>query len=144
MKKILLIYGLLMAFLVGLLKVLDYRYLVKDFSWEAYVGIISLIFTILGIWIGLKLTARSNKQQHAEDPPLSIDETPLLAQSGLSKREYEVLQLLAQGLSNQEIADQLFISLNTVKTHTSSLYHKLEVKRRTQAVQQAKVRGLLP
>lgn len=143
MKKILLIYGLLMASLVGLLKVLDYRYLVKDFSWEAYVGIISLVFTVLGIWIGLKLTGRSNKQASKADIVSPIDESSLLAQSGLSKREYEVLQLMAQGLSNQEIADQLFISLNTVKTHTSSLYNKLEVKRRTQAVQQAKVRGLL-
>jgi ATP/maltotriose-dependent transcriptional regulator MalT len=67
----------------------------------------------------------------------------LLAQTGISKREYEVLELMAQGLSNQEIAEKLFVSLNTVKTHTSNLFVKLDAKRRTQAIQKAKELGLI-
>ncbi len=144
MKKTLLVYGLLMAALVGLLKYLDYHFLIRDLSWELYVGIISLVFTLLGVWVGLKLTRSPQKiatepssQRFAPDPHV-------LSNSGISNREYEVLELMAQGLSNQEIADQLFISLNTVKTHSSNLYQKLAVKRRTQAIQQAKNLGLLP
>jgi ATP/maltotriose-dependent transcriptional regulator MalT len=63
---------------------------------------------------------------------------------GLSKREMEVLQLMAEGLSNHEIASRLFVSLNTIKTHSSKVFEKLEVNRRTQAVDKAKKLSLIP
>ena len=144
MKKTLLVYGLLMAALVGLLKYLDYHFLIRDLSWELYVGIISLVFTLLGVWVGLKLTRSPQKIATEPSSQRFTPDPHVLSNSGISNREYEVLELMAQGLSNQEIADQLFISLNTVKTHSSNLYQKLDVKRRTQAIQQAKNLGLLP
>ncbi|MEM6633935.1 MAG: response regulator transcription factor [Bacteroidota bacterium] len=144
MKRILVLYGVLMAALIGLLKYLDYRFLVRDFSWEGYVGIISVIFTLFGIWLGIKWAKPNQPLAIKNEESLNSDLKVLdLADSGLSEREYEVLQLMAKGLSNQEIADQLHISLNTVKTHTSNLYSKLDVRRRTQAVQKAKELGLL-
>lgn len=143
MKKMILLYGLLMAALVWLLKYLDYRFLVRDLSIEIYLGIIAVICTALGIWMGLKLTRPKVIIQAESGDGFSLDEQTL-SQLGISKREYEVLELMAQGLSNQEIANQLFISLNTVKTHSSNLFSKLEVKRRTQAVQRAKELQLLP
>ena len=143
MRRILILYGGLMAALIFLLKYLDYRYLVRDFSWELYVGIISVIFTLFGIWLGIKWVKPGNKPSIADEDKLEKEAYVDLAQSGLSEREYEVLQLMAKGLSNQEIADQLFISLNTVKTHISRVYNKLEVRRRTQAVLKAKELGLL-
>ncbi|MEZ4776719.1 MAG: response regulator transcription factor [Bacteroidia bacterium] len=143
MKKTILLYGLLMAALVWLLKYLDYRFLVRDISMEIYMGLIATLFTGVGIWMGLKLT-----KPKIVVPPRELERfTPdnsCLEQTGISPREYEVLELLAQGLSNQEIADKLFVSLNTVKTHTSNLFSKLDVRRRTQAVQRAKELGLLP
>lgn len=143
MKKMILLYGLLMAALIWLLKYLDYRFLVRDLSIEIYLGIIALICTGLGIWMGLKLTRPKVIVQAGSGEEFNLDEQTL-SQLGISKREYDVLELMAQGLSNQEIANQLFISLNTVKTHSSNLFSKLEVKRRTQAVQRAKELQLLP
>ncbi|MDX2248063.1 MAG: response regulator transcription factor [Bacteroidia bacterium] len=143
MKKTILLYGLLMAALVWLLKYLDYRFLVRDISMEIYMGLIASLFTGVGIWMGLKLT----RPKVAVPPAVMEKFTPQadrLETLGISPREYEVLELLAQGLSNQEIADKLFVSLNTVKTHTSNLFTKLEARRRTQAVQRAKELGVLP
>lgn len=140
MKKTIVFYGLAMAALIFLLKYLEYRLFVHDLSTEFYIGIIAVMFTALGIWVGLKLT---QKKIVVVNPAFVQDEQQVL-RLGISKREYEVLELMAAGLSNQEIADKLFVSLNTIKTHTSNLFLKLEVSRRTQAVQKAKKLRLIP
>jgi len=120
------------------MKLLEYKYFMRDLSVEFYITVIAIFFTGLGIWMGFKLTRKSTVVEPIKTislvPPEKFD---------LSKREYEVLQLINQGLSNQEIAEKLFVSLNTVKTHTSNLFVKLAVKRRTQAIQRAKQVGLI-
>jgi DNA-binding CsgD family transcriptional regulator len=140
MKRTIFIYGLAMAILVFVLKYLEYRLFVRDLSTEFYVGIVAVVFTLLGIWAGLRLT---RKKVILAGPDFALNEREL-QRPEISKREQEVLELMAQGLSNQEIADTLFVSLNTVKTHTSNLFLKLEVKRRTQAVQKGKELKLIP
>ncbi len=97
-------------------------------------------FTGLGIWIGLRLT---RKKFVFVGVDFALD-AEALQRLDITKREYEVLELIAQGLSNKEIADKLFVSLNTIKTHSSNLFLKLEVSRRTQAVQKAKNLRLIP
>src|SRR6267154_2073233 len=140
MKKTILIYGSSLASLVALLKFIEYRYLIRDLSLEFYVGTVAFLFTGLGIWAGLKITRRRTV---LVNPDFVLDETGL-RRLGISRRELEVLELISRGLSNQEIADQLFLSLHTVKTHTSNLFLKLDVKRRTQAIQKAKELQLIP
>lgn len=135
MKRTILLYGLLLAVLVFLLRFIEYRFLVRDLSLEFYIGAIAIFFTVLGVWAGLKLTKK--KTIIITNPAFQFDQTRL-DELGISKREYEVLELMAKGLSNQQIADKLFVSLNTIKTHSSNLFLKLEVNRRTQAVQKAK------
>ncbi len=137
MKKTILLYGTILALLVFLLKVIQYRYLIRDLSIEFYIGLVAAFFTGLGIWMGLKLT---NQRKKSGLKAMTLNQPQ---QFDISKREFEVLQLIGQGLSNQEIADKLFVSLNTVKTHTSNLFTKLDAKRRTQAIQRAKDLGLL-
>lgn len=146
MKKTILIYGLLLALLTFLLKFIEYRFLVRDLSIEFYVAVVAVFFTALGIWVGLKLTGRRNDPALLPFTRPGIPSEPgeISDKLGISKRELEVLHLMALGHSNQEIADELFLSLNTVKTHSSNLYSKLDVKRRTQAVQKAKELGLIP
>jgi two-component system, NarL family, response regulator LiaR len=136
------IYGLAMAVLISLLKVIEYKYWVRDLSIEFYIGLVAIFFTIMGIWVGLKLTTK--KVVTVTVGPEFVLNTSELQKRGISKREYEVLELMAQGLSNQEIANKLFVSLNTVKTHTSNLFLKLEVGRRTQAIQRGKELRLIP
>ena len=140
MKKTILIYGASLAALVALLKFMEYRYFIRDLSLEFYVGAVALLFTGLGLWAGLKLTRRKTV---LVNPNFVLNEAEL-KQLGISPRELEVLKLIAKGLSNQEIADQLFVSVNTVKTHTSNLFLKLDVKRRTQAIQKAKELQFIP
>ena len=140
MRKTILIYGVAMAALTGILKFIEYRYFVRDLSLEFYLGVVAILFAGLGVWAGLRLTRR---KVVIANPDFKLNE-PELQRLGISKREYEVLELMAQGLSNQEIADKLFVSLNTVKTHSSNLFIKLDARRRTQAVQRAKEFGLLP
>ncbi|HRG78903.1 MAG TPA: LuxR C-terminal-related transcriptional regulator [Cyclobacteriaceae bacterium] len=140
MKRIVILYGLALAVLVFLLKYLEYRLIVHDLSIEFYIGFVALFFTGLGIWAGLKLT---RKQIVIVGPDFFLNEAEL-NRLGISRREHDVLELMAKGLSNKEIADKLFVSLNTVKTHSSNLFLKLEVSRRTQAVQRAKELRLIP
>lgn len=140
MRKTILIYGAALAALVALMKFIEYRYFVQDLSLEFYIGIVAVFFTALGIWAGLRLTRR---KVIIADPDFILNEQEL-ARLGISKREQEVLELIAEGLSNQEIAEKLFVSLNTVKTHSSSLFSKLNVRRRTEAVRRAKELRLLP
>lgn len=140
MKRTVILYGLALATLVFLLKYFEYRFIIRDLSVEFYVGLVALAFTGLGIWVGLRLT----RQRVVTVGPEFILNQSGLEQIGISKREHEVLALMAQGLSNQEIADKLFVSLNTVKTHSSNLFVKLNASRRTQAIQKAKELRLIP
>ena len=137
MKKTVFIYGILLAALVIFLQILEYRFFVRELSIEVYVGLIAIFFTSLGIWLGLKLINKKSETQLQPVESFVINSEKLKSQ-GISDRELEVLQLMAQGLSNQEIADKLFVSLHTIKTHSSNLYSKLNVKRRTQAIQKAR------
>jgi two-component system, NarL family, response regulator LiaR len=142
MRRTVLVYGSIFALLIFVMKFIEYRYLVRDLSLEFYLGVIALLFMALGIWAGLRIT--SKKTIIITEPAVNfvLDEERL-RRMGISKREHEVLELMATGLSNQEIADKLFVSLNTVKTHTSNLFLKLDAKRRTQAIQKAKELRLL-
>jgi NarL family two-component system response regulator LiaR len=128
------IYGLALAALIAVMRYIEYQFFTRTLSIEFYVGIVALFFTALGIWAGLKLTRRKVEIIGTE----FIRNEAELNRLDVSKRELEVLELMASGLSNQEIADKLFVSLNTIKTHTSNLFLKLEVNRRTQAVQKAR------
>jgi two-component system, NarL family, response regulator LiaR len=139
-KKTILLYGVALAVLVFALRYLDYSFLIHDLSTEFYIGIIAISFTCLGIWAGLKLTT---KKVILVGPTFVFNELEL-QRLGISKREHEVLELMAQGLSNQQIADRLFVSLNTIKTHSSNLFLKLEVNKRTLAIQKAKDLRLIP
>jgi two-component system, NarL family, response regulator LiaR len=143
MKRTIILYGAMLALLVFFLKLIEYRFFVKDLSLEFYMGLIAVLFTAVGIWAGLKLTRKKILTVTVPVAHFKMDDEKL-KQLGISKRELEVLELMAQGLSNQEIADKLFVSLNTIKTHTSSLFLKLETKRRTQAIQKAKELRLIP
>jgi len=150
-KKHLLIYGLCGGLLIVLLKVIEYRFLIIERSLEIYGGLIALLFAGLGIWLGLKLTKKKETVVVKEVPvevivprePFVLDQTRQ-HQLGITGREMEILQLIAGGLSNREIAEKLFVSENTVKTHSSRLFDKLSAKRRTQAVQIAKEQKLIP
>jgi two-component system, NarL family, response regulator LiaR len=138
-------YGLGMAGLFGLLKLAEYHYFIRDLSIELYLGLVAVFFSVLGVWAGLKLTRPKPlpAPQRVSKPLDKVQINAVLQNLGISPREYEVLSLIAEGLSNQEIANRMFISLNTVKTHSSNLFLKLDVKRRTQALQKAHDLGLL-
>lgn len=142
MKRTIFIYGLALAVLVFLMKYLEYRFMVRELSIEFYIGLIAVAFTILGVWAGLKLTTKKIVTVQV-GPQFVLNETEL-QRLGISKREHEVLELMAQGLTNQQIADKLFVSVNTIKTHTSNLFLKLEVSRRTQAISKGKQLRLIP
>ncbi|HET9801756.1 MAG TPA: response regulator transcription factor [Candidatus Acidoferrum sp.] len=143
-----LLYGLLGGILIAALKWMEYRFLVLEHSLEIYGGLIAATFAALGIWLGLKLT-RKEERVAIKEVPVSAGEPFLPNDSkreslGITPRELEILELIAQGLSNREIAGKLFVSENTVKTHSSRVFDKLGAKRRTQAVQLGKEFGLLP
>jgi NarL family two-component system response regulator LiaR len=140
MRKTIFIYAIALAALVGVLKVIEYSFFVRDLSLEVYLGLVALFFTGLGIWAGLRLTRRKVIPAPQEFTLNEVD----LQRLGISKREYEVLELIALGLSNQEIAERLFVSVNTIKTHSSHLFMKLEARRRTEAIRRAKELRLLP
>jgi len=147
-------YGISLAILMFLMRWLELRFIIFSHAFEMYIGGIALIFTALGIWLALKLTKPKVQIQVVEQIVERVyqgdnsDEFKLnvatLNELGLSRRELEVLELMATGLSNQEIAAQLFVSLNTIKTHSSKVFEKLDVKRRTQAVEKAKRLSLIP
>jgi len=144
------IYSISLAFLLLLLKWLELRFILFDHSFEIYIGFIAVIFTALGIWLALKLskpkveTVVVEKEVFVTRNETFILNTSLISQLELSKRELEILSLMAQGHSNEEIAKTIFVSLSTVKTHNQNLFIKLDVKRRTQAVEKAKRLNLIP
>lgn len=141
-RKSIILYGLAMALLMGLLKYFEYRYFVRDLTLELYLGLVAVVFIALGAWIGWRLTHK-NSIDVVQGEGFSLDGDEL-ERLGITKREYEVLENIALGLSNQEIADKLFVSTSTIKTHLSSLFLKLAARRRTQAIQKAKELRILP
>ena len=160
MKKTVLVYGILGGVLIAALKLVEYRFLVLEHSLEIYGGIVALIFSGLGIWLGLRLT-RPRERVVVREVPVEVPvevQVPVpvpvagpfernearLAQLGITPRELEILEAMAAGLSNREIAERLFVSANTVKTHAARLFDKLAARRRTQAVQLGKEAGLIP
>ena len=143
-----LIYGICGGVLIVLLRLVEFRFLVMQHSIEIYGGLIAAIFAGLGIWLGLKLTKKEEVLVVKEVPVPAAPSFALneqrLKELGITRRELEILQLIADGMSNREIAEKLFVSENTVKTHSSRLFDKLGAKRRTQAVQLGKELGLIP
>lgn len=146
-KQVFLYAASLMAILL-LLQVLQYKFILLNHSFEIYIFSIAILFTGLGIWLALKLVKPKKEfetiivEKNVYYKELTTEEQEAVEQEkqrlGLSSREMEVLQLMAEGLSNQEIAERLFLSLATVKTHSSKLFEKLDVKRRTQAIERAR------
>ena len=137
MKRVVILYALGLAAGAFALQWLQYNYLVRVFSTEIYIGLIAVAFAGLGVWAGMRLARRPASATFEKN-------TAAIASLGITVREQEVLGLLAAGKSNKEIADKLGISPNTVKTQVASLYQKLEVQRRTQAVQKARELALIP
>lgn len=135
MKKDILYYGLIVALILLLVKGADYSLFSKHISIEIYTSILVLVFTGLGLWFGLKFTSPKVVVEHHIVESFDIAR---LKERGISDRELEVINLLASGHTNQQIADQLFVSLSTVKSHLQKIYQKLEVKTRIQAIQKAK------
>lgn len=136
--KATLLYGTALAVLLLAMRWAEYRFVIISNTQELYTGFIALLFMGLGIWVTLKLAGSKKETVTTAQQTPPTTPLPLSDNHELSKRELEVLQLMAAGHSNAEIADQLFVSLNTVKTHSSRIYEKLDVKRRTQAVEKAK------
>jgi len=147
-NKHILLYGISLAVLLLLLKWMEWHFLILQHSFEIYAGGIAVLFTGLGIWLAMKLTSPKIKTVIVEKPVYTNNNFALntaeLERLRISARELEVLQLMATGLSNQQIAERLFVSLNTIKTHTSNLFLKLEVERRTQAIEKGKRLSLMP
>jgi ATP/maltotriose-dependent transcriptional regulator MalT len=128
-------------------KLIEYRFLVLERSLEIYGGLVALLFASVGIWLGLKFTKTKETVVVKEVPVLTrefVRDQTRLQELGITTREFEILELIAGGMSNREIAEKLFVSENTVKTHSSRLFDKLSAKRRTQAVQIAKQLRLIP
>jgi DNA-binding CsgD family transcriptional regulator len=147
MKRHVLIYGLIGGILIAALKWTEYQFLVIEHSIEIYGGLIAATFAVLGIWLGLKLTKRQTIVMPEIAVPAGerfIPDERKRENLHITRRELEILQLIAQGLSNREIAGRLFVSENTIKTHSCRVFDKLGARRRTQAVQFGKEFGLLP
>jgi two-component system, NarL family, response regulator LiaR len=149
-KRHIIVYGISLAILLVLLNWLKLRLVIIDHAFEVYVGAVALVFTALGIWLALKLAQPKEKVVVVEKEIIVNRNTNFvmneaeLNRLSLSKRELEVLQLMAQGLSNKEIAERLFVSLSTIKTHANNLFEKMGVERRTQAISQGKQLGIIP
>ena len=146
MKRHVLLYGLVGGALITALQWMQYRFLVVEHSVEIYAALIAACFAGLGIWLGRRLTGRSERVVVREvqvPTPLPSVDPKRRQELGITPREFEILELIAQGMSNREIAAKLFVSENTVKTHSSRVLDKLGAKRRTQAVQMGKELGLL-
>lgn len=137
MIRTIVLYALALAAGAFVLQWLQYNYLVRTFSTEIYIGLVALGFAALGVWAGMRVARRPASATFEKN-------TAALASLGITLREQDVLALLAAGKSNKEIAQKLGVSPNTVKTQVASLYQKLDVQRRTQAVQKARELALIP
>lgn len=131
MKRTILIFSALILALLGLFQLSTYSYLSGSTSIEIIISLIAVVFFAVGAFF------TKRKPLKKTDPPKKVDLTKIV-KLGLSKREYEVLLEVSKGLSNKEIADKLFVSESTIKTHVSNVLIKLDAKRRTQAIQKAK------
>lgn len=144
------LYGMLMAIMVFALKWLQWKYLITDNSADIYIGLIAVFFTSLGVWIATQLTRPKirtvivEKEVYVPQPDAFTLNEAELRKLNLTSREHEVLQLLAQGYSNAEIAERLFLSLSTIKTHASNLFVKMNVRSRSQAVEKARRLRITP
>jgi NarL family two-component system response regulator LiaR len=137
MIRTILLWALVLALGAFALQWLEYRFIVRAFSWQVYVGLIGVAFAAGGVWVGWKLAARARPETFQRNDAA-------LAALGLTGQEVKVLERLAAGRSNKEIARDLGLSPNTVKTHVANLYAKLEVSRRTQAIGKARELALIP
>jgi len=148
MRKHVLLYGLLGGVLIAGLKLVEYRWLLVEYRVEVYGGIVAAVFATVGIWLGLKLTKNTEtvvvREVMVPVKAEFVRDQDKLSALGLTPRELEVLEMIAQGLSNKEIAERAFVSENTVKTHLSRVFDKLGARRRTQAVQLGKELRLIP
>ena len=148
MGKHVLGYGLLAGVLIAALRLIEYRWLVLEHSVEIYGGLVAAVFAALGIWLGLKLTRRKEtvvvREVMVPAPSKFVRDESKLESLGITPRELEILELIAAGLSNREIAERAYVSENTVKTHSSRVFDKLGARRRTQAVQLGKELRLIP
>jgi DNA-binding CsgD family transcriptional regulator len=150
--KPVLLYGLLGGVLIALLKYIEYQHFVRAYPTELYGGVVAVIFTLIGIHLGLRWTRPKEVvvvrevevEVRVPDSGPFVRNADKLKELGLTPRELEILGLIAEGLSNREIAERLFVSENTVKTHSSRVFEKLSVNRRVQAVQRGKELGLIP
>ena len=146
-----LVFGLAAGVLIAILQVVEFRYLVLERSMEIYGALVAVLFATAGIWLGRRITRPRDRIviQEVQVPvpastePFRVDDRKR-DELGMTPRELEILQLIAEGLSNKEIAERSFISENTVKTHSSRVFDKLGVKRRVQAVQRGRELGLIP
>ena len=143
-----LLYGVCGGLVIVVLKLTEYRYLVVEHSIEIYGGLTAATFAAVGIWLGLRLTRKQIVLKEVRVPvpagqPFAVN-AKKQGELGITPRELEILELIAKGMSNREIAEKLFVSENTVKTHSSRVFDKLGAKRRTQAVQLGKEFGLIP
>ena len=143
-SKHIILYGLILAVLIFALKWAQWKFLIVDNSIDIYIGLIAVFFTTLGVWVATQLvkpkvqTVVVEREIIVRQPEKFVLNETELKRLDLSNREYEVLQLMAKGLSNADIAKNLFLSLSTVKTHVSNLFIKMDVKSRTQAIEKAK------
>jgi DNA-binding CsgD family transcriptional regulator len=145
-RKHVLLYGLLGGALIALLQLIHYRWLVVEYSVEIYGALVAAVFASVGIWLGLRLTRPTIvlREVRVEAPADFVRDQSKVEALGITPRELEILELIAQGLSNKEIAERAFVSENTVKTHSSRVFDKLGARRRTQAVQLGKEMKLIP
>ena len=137
MKRVIALYALALAAGAFLLQWLQYKFFVRAFSAEIYIALVAVAFAALGVWVGLRLARRPASATFEKN-------AAAIASLGITQREEQVLALLAAGKSNKEIAQKLGVSPNTIKTQVASLYQKLEVQRRTQAIQKARELALIP
>ena len=154
MKRHVVIFGLVGGLLIATLQYTEYRFVVIEHSVELYSALVAILFAAFGIWLGLRITRSREVIREtvvvkevlvpAEAPVPFAPDTTRQQTLGITARELEILTLVARGMSNREIATQLFVSENTVKTHCARAFDKLGAARRTQAVQRGKELGLLP
>lgn len=147
MKRVLL-YGAVGGVLIAGLRFIEYQHFVRAYPGEVYGGLVALIFTAVGAYLGLKWTKAKEvvvvrEVRVREGGPFVLN-AEALSEAGLTPREHEILGLIAEGLSNREIGEKLFVSENTVKTHSARVFEKLGASRRTQAVQEGRRLGLIP
>ncbi|MGA1981681.1 MAG: LuxR C-terminal-related transcriptional regulator [Acidobacteriaceae bacterium] len=156
MRRHVLIFGVVGGLLIATLQYTEYRFVIIEHSVELYGALVAILFATFGIWLGQRITRSRETIRETvvvkevlvpEEAPTLKPFTPNTARQqtlGITARELEILTLIARGFSNREIATQLFVSENTVKTHCARVLDKLGAARRTQAVQRGKELGLLP